>query len=448
MMVGAGGEVIVDFHPLDENMRHLDDEESLNVHLEVTAAVAIDVGRLRDAVHRACVVHPFARARLATDDPRARRNTWLVPPDLDLDPVSLVHCRDDDVDGRRAAFVSTRVPLHTSPPFRLLVLRAPSGDRIVLNANHAANDGVGSLRLLQAIARAYSGDDDPIPVVDPLGARLHGQLSPATLAERARRYRGLARLAAASVRRGPSRPVPLGDDPDELGYGLALRRVDDVTALGGGQWYRGATLNDVLLATLHLSIADWNAQRGQGARRVSAWMPTNQRRPEVRGELLGNFSVQATTWTRPRQRRGLGPALAAVTRQTRRAKAGEAGALLAGLAVGGRLSVRNRSRLHALATRSGWFWASSMVSNLGQVMAPPVFRPEGVGTTELWFSPPARMPTGAVLGAVGTASGLHLTLRYSRRQFGADAADRFFDLYLRTLDRYAARAPSTEAERV
>src|SRR5439155_175834 len=83
-------------------------------------------------------------------------------------------------------------------------------------------------------------------------------------------------------------PERAGDGP---GYGFHLVRLDaeEMPALGSRR-PPGATVNDVLLAALHLAIAEWNAEHGASCERIGVMMPVNLRPPERRNELVGNFS--------------------------------------------------------------------------------------------------------------------------------------------------------------
>src|SRR5207244_1950840 len=65
--------------------------------------------------------------------------------------------------------------------------------------------------------------------------------------------------------------------------------AEDMPALGSRR-PPGATVNDVLLAALHLAIAEWNAEHGAPCERIGIMMPVNLRPPERRNALVGNFS--------------------------------------------------------------------------------------------------------------------------------------------------------------
>src|SRR6185295_19130674 len=74
------------------------------------------------------------------------------------------------LDAVRGDFFSRAIPLFESPPFRVLLHRDPAGDSVLLAANHAGCDGIGALRLLQSVIRAYAGVGDPTVDIAPAEA--------------------------------------------------------------------------------------------------------------------------------------------------------------------------------------------------------------------------------------------------------------------------------------
>lgn len=142
------------------------------MHLEVAVDGHFDERLLVDAVREAAARHPVARARLADSRETDVRYSWEIADELESVPLELVDCDDDDAleAARRRAL--GRVPaLDTAPPFALTLARGGDGDSLILNLHHAAGDGIGALRLMGSILRAYAGEDDPIPGVDQLEAR-------------------------------------------------------------------------------------------------------------------------------------------------------------------------------------------------------------------------------------------------------------------------------------
>ena len=61
------------------------------------------------------------------------------------------------------AFYSERIDLAMAPAFRALIVHRPGGDSLLLSLHHTITDGVGTLRFVHSIARAYAN----VYVVEP-----------------------------------------------------------------------------------------------------------------------------------------------------------------------------------------------------------------------------------------------------------------------------------------
>lgn len=439
----AGGTRLVPFNVVDEVVHLLDrDADPWSIELEARVHGRLDEARLRAAVHDALRRHPMARARKAASRRSRNRDCWEIPTDVDIDPLSTVDCPDEaTVSATRAALQSRSVPLSQSPPLRMWLVRAPDGDVVMLNVNHAATDGFGAVRILQSVARAYTGEDDPLPEFDFLAERsLTGQLTGAGISTRLRRRLALAERLRDLV----APPARLASDHgrDEPGYGLRHVRLDPQQTQSLVELDHAGSVNDVLLAALHLAVGVWNHRHETPCRRVSVLVPANLRPPRWRQEMVGNFSLPARVSTSRTQRATPAKALAAVTAQTRRKKRSGIGtAFLEVLSRSWLLPLGAKQALvdmiHVLGDR---FVDTAILSNLGRMEEPPVFGTEADDAAELWFSAPARMPLGLSVGGVTVANRLHLSFRYRRPQFDDDAAARFVDCYLTQLRRVADSA--------
>ncbi len=420
-----------------------------SIHIEARVAGSLDEARLRSAVREAVARHPMGRARKA---PTARRTdrqyVWEIGPEPELDPVRVVQCPDDDALAlARAELQSVAVPLAESPPLRVRLARHPGGDAVMLNVNHAAADGFGSLRLLRSVARAYAGDPDPVPDIEPLGARdLQALVGPA---DRATKLRRAALLAAKSrdLFAPPARVAPDGGS-EHPGYGIHQLRLspEQTVALSDAR----GTVNDVLLAALHLAIADWNDDHGTPARRIGVMVPANLRPRAWREEVVGNLVLPVVTSTARADRTHAEAALQAVSAQTRRIKeGGTAAALIELLRRSPALPLAVKEAMSALLflTRNHLV-DTALLSNLGDLGDDPLsFGREAGDTVEAWFSPPARMPLGVSLGAVTFGRRLHVSFRYRHSLFGADAARRFAEGYASALKRFLPRSSREKAPR-
>ncbi|MGH3924177.1 MAG: hypothetical protein ACRDTT_15155, partial [Pseudonocardiaceae bacterium] len=256
------------FSAVDEAVHLLDSvSEPWSVHVEARVRGALDETSLRAAVTAALARHPLARARKAVSGVRGVLE-WEIVPEAEMDALQVVEAPSDVALAIRADLQSVPVPLATAPPLRVWLVRHPGGDVVTLNVSHAAADGIGSLRILRSIARAYAGQADPVPDVDPLSVR-----DPAAFLSRVDSKcpvgRGLTLLRELRETVGAwTRVAPEGGT---LRPGYGLRRValttEQTTAVAGAR-RAGVTVNDLLIAALHLTIDGWNAQHGTSSGRI------------------------------------------------------------------------------------------------------------------------------------------------------------------------------------
>jgi NRPS condensation-like uncharacterized protein len=134
------------------------------------------------------------------------------------------------------------------------------------------------VRLLQTIVRAHRGEPDPADPPPLAQARDLGSfLAPKTWSEKwARQMEGLRRVREAFD--PPSRIAVLGGT-DGDGFGFVFRTLDinETTTPGLVQRPSGTTINDVLVAALHLAVQSWNTKHGAPADQVGVQMPMNIR---------------------------------------------------------------------------------------------------------------------------------------------------------------------------
>ncbi|HEY2668216.1 MAG TPA: condensation domain-containing protein [Actinomycetota bacterium] len=408
--------------------------EPWNIHIEAAVTGRLDDARLRTAVAAALSLHPFARVRVRLPAAGGRQE-WEIPQVLDLDPVETIICANDaELGVARAALLSREIPLSLSPPLRVLLARHPAGDVVLMSLHHAAADGISALRLLRSIARAYANEPDPLPAVDPLATRdLAGWVSNAGLRAALRRVWVQARELHQATARS-SRFV--SDGAAALpGYGvcnLALRshQTEVLTRSHPG----GATVNDMLVAAMHLAVGQWNEKHGGPAGRVGIMMPVNLRPRTWWHEVVGNFAFLVPVATQPRDRAGPAAVLSAVTRRTRQVKRDRAAAVsAAGISHLQALPAPARTALGRVAT-SERFAPTALLSNLGALPGTLHFGTAAGEVTRLWFSPPAKMPYGLSVGAVTYRSQLFLSFRYRYPLLSETAACAFARCYLAAVD--------------
>jgi len=432
----------VPFSLVDEAIQLLDDDQApWSIQLEVRAAGRLDEARLRAALHSALEAHPMARARRVASDRWTRRDRWALDASGVVSVLHVVECADDDqLAAARAELQSLRVPLATSPPLLAWLARHPQGDVLMLNVHHAAMDGFGALRVLRSLVRAYAGDADPAPEIDFTEAReLPARLADADLRTRLRRTLALAERLRDLVT-PPARIARDGGGP-RPGYGFQARALPTAETSALLAVEHEGTVNDVLLAALHLTIAAWNAEHGIHCGRIGILVPANLRPTGWREDVAGNFALPARVSTDPHARRSRRAVLASITAQTgRKKRSGIGTAFLELLGPTGRLPLwAKRGAVRLLPLTGDRMVDTSMFSNLGLVTEPLHFG-EGTGPeTELWFSPPARMPLGVSVGAVTAGGRLHLVFRHRHEQFSDDAARRFADRYMTELAHLSAQ---------
>jgi NRPS condensation-like uncharacterized protein len=416
-----------ELNELDQLYLHLDrDDEPWSVHLEVRVDGALDEDALRAAVREAADRHPIARARLGAARGTDVRYRWEIADELVRVPLDVVLATADPaLEAARSSLLSTSVPLDEAPPFRLTLARHPAGDSLILNLRHAAGDGISAARLMASVLRAYAGEPDPVPSIDPLAARDIGALAGASARERIARARALvAHLARSAL--PPARVAPDGGNPGLPGYGfelLALEPPELETVMGLRR--EGATVNDVLLAALAMAIKRWNEDHGSDVGRVALMMPVNLRPAEWRYEVVANFASYVTISLAGDDLRDVRSAVAAAHRRTRQIKEeGIAGLIVDLVAAPTLLPVAVKQRLQNLIPLTGNFVVDTAVlSNLGRLDAVPG------GVREVWFSPPGRMPLGVSVGAATLGGRLFLALRYRRALFDPEGAAAFGRLY-------------------
>jgi len=435
------GAITIPFSAMDEMFLHLDEPtRPLVVHVEVRLAGAVDEARLRDAIRDAAARHPLARARLQPWSSDAKTYEWVVDDAPHVDPLSVRSTTEiDSLDDVRGDVSSRAIPLVESPPFRVVLVRDDDGDAVLLSTNHTGCDGIGALRLLQSIGRAYAGVADPVADVDPADA--HRLAIPQSdgpgpgLGERVDRAR--LGLRQASQSRSRLTKVAAKDGTPGAGYRVHTMAMPVAPVVASPLRRRAhATVNDVLLAAVHRSIDRWNRDLGKRATRISVGMPVNARPEAWSHEVVTNLITSEMVSTLANQRQSPEACVAAVAGWTEAMKRRGSGAMLAAQdrGWGGRVSQR-RAFSPVLRVFAGLMSGTAAVSNLGSV---PVDWIEGDGfpVRELWFSPPA-FGADLAVGAVTMDDTLRLSLRYVPGLFSAAAAAEYAALLRNEIEAFS-----------
>jgi NRPS condensation-like uncharacterized protein len=410
---------------LDELFLGLDHrEEPWNVHFEVRVGGRVDADRLADAICAAADRHPLARAALANWRLSDRGYRWEIADRLSDVPLDIATCADEaELAIARERLMGASPSLEAAPPFKLLLAHGPAGDSLVLNLHHAAGDGISAARLMRSILRAYAGEHDPLPPVDPLAVRdLAALAGAASRQDRRARRRALARQAARQW--APAARLAGDGGRDRPGYGFelhALTRAETAAVLA--RRTRGTTVNDVLLAALAVAIRRWNVAHGWRAGRITLTMPVNLRPDAWRTDVVGNFASYMTLSIGAADDRDVPRAIEVIGGQTRAIKRERLAGMIIDLLAGPSLMrIAAKRRLPNLIPLTGDVVVdTASLSNLGTVDPLPV--------EAVWFSPPGRMPLGAMLGAATLDGRLHLSLRYRHAQFDRGGAHAFARVY-------------------
>lgn len=421
---------------LDEALLLLQEaRSSWNVQFELGADHHLDEATFRQAVLTCCRHHPLTRARLAQTRNGTTSYRWDFADEIDRDPVRVVDCPDDAaLDRLRAELYFPPIALDVSPGLRVALARRPVGDLVLLSVSHIVADGVGALRLMQTIARAYLGEPDPPDPLPLTQARDLGSfLAPKTRSERwSRQLEGLRRVREALD--APSRiAVVGGTDRDDFGFVFRILDIGEATTPGLVQRAPGSTVNDVLLAALHLTVQAWNSQHCVPTGRIGVMMPVNVRPAHRLWDIVSNLTSNVTVSTAPDDRVDLATATAAMTEQTypmrRRNRAYGLYDLLEVIKKAPLPMKRAMPRL--LPQTSDRFVDTAMLSNLGRIPEPPTLAsgPDS-GPPELWFSPPCDRACSVAIGVATSGQRLALVARYRYDQFDAAAAEEFTDLLI------------------
>jgi hypothetical protein len=404
-METTGRDRRVPFNVADAIEAHYDQpHEPQSIHLELHLTdTRLDQARLAAAWRSAVAPHPFARARPVND---WGGPAWVIRAPGEAPP--LVTEATGSLDRVRADLVNGRVDLSRSA-LHVVRCRHDRGDAVVVAVNHSAMDGVSALNLLRAASLAYTGHGE-----EPRG--------PDALDVHDLRF---ARQSRPSLTGLPTAPVRIrrGAEarPGAVGYEVCLRTASAPTKSTGTR----ATVNDLLLATIHWAIARWNGDGDRlGRGDIAVMMPVNLRPAEWRDDVVANLSQMATVRSTSRNRRSADRLVETVVHQTTRIK--RDGTYRAMVALPSAVQ-RNARWIARLA--GDRFRDTAILSNLGRIDAPSF----GADRAEFWFSPPTSMPTGLAVGAVTVGDRLHLGFRSRRCVLTGDDLERFADGFLDAL---------------
>jgi NRPS condensation-like uncharacterized protein len=397
--------------------------EPWTVHVEAWIGGRLDAERVWAAVAAAVERHPMTRAAL-------RGGKWEIASHIEPPSVVFAECAEEaELDRLREQVLSDSPSIEEPPPFVLALARCPDRDALILSQNHCVGDGVGAVRLLASILRAYSGEPDPVPDVDPVRMRDAREFAARwTLGDRFRRLR-----EQLAERRSPPEPAvriaPSGKRPDGIA-GLRLLNFDSAQ-LESAQAARvpPATFNDLLLASLALTVRRWNDEHSEAPGPVWIRVPINIRPPEWSTELMANLAATFDLRVPAEALTDRRAAQLAVAERTRPLKEQRFAELLAG---GGVIPLWARSLVPRGTRPVPDLRETVLLSNLGRPELPASIGPD-LAVEAVWFSPPIRMPRSLRLGVLTTGTGLFVVVRYGPDLFDAASAEAFGARFADTL---------------
>lgn len=412
-------------------------DSALTMQFELRVSGSIDVSRLTGAVGAALEAHPMSRARLASPRFLLRSPRWEVVEANTDGVVTAVDCADESSMTRiRDDFYGRNPDLRASPAVRVLLARRRGGDSLLFGIHHALMDGIGAIRWVNSVARAYAGLPDPLPDIDPIAARdvfaVAGDRAATSVSGgRARRPTGPV-SAVAGI--GP---------PDALGSGIvhASLSPDECARLDPSRYGPETTVNDLLLASLHLTIDRWNASKGRETRWISVIVPANVRPAAWGNEVAVMLVIADRNYSSPEDRASPDSLVTAVTAQMVRMRSGPGFARILTRSTFVRRLILDvvlplivyRPELVPRVVKGP---IDTMVfANMGRIEKKiSGFGPEAGHLTEFWASPPVSRYMRLGMDAVFLRGSLHLALRYSRTLFDEEGAGAFLASFRRTLN--------------
>jgi hypothetical protein len=411
--------------------------EPNNVHIEALVPGQLDARALRQAVTGAIAAAPRASGRMAAGGALRCRYRWDFPAVLDVDPMSLATWSDEDeLAAIRNRFLADAPPLRTSPPVRLLLATGPGESCVILNAHHAALDGMSSLGLLRDIAARYqaiTGTPGPAPASPaPSASAASAARLPADQAPAGRR---LWRSRVRALRRYPSARIAPNRECRSRrgGNGVRLLLLPAVPRPPSG-----ATVTDVLVAALIATVAIWNAAHRRAPRVIAISVPVSVHGPGLPA-VAGNRTRTVTVAVGPATAAGQPSALLAeVSRQLtaiRQARPQETSAGVLDAMPGWCPVVLKRLALRgALRTVGPVVCDTTMLSNLGNVTGP--LWPGRGGPVRIAFSAPVHMPRGLAVSVVTADGQLQVAFRYLHALLDDAAAARLVEIFAAALDEF------------
>lgn len=243
--------------------------------------------RLREALRLAATRHPFARAGSCPPGPWIARGASSSAKAYECDPVEELDCASEyDVDAVRTASSAGGFPSESrlcsglcSPTFR-------TADRQAAPRRGRRNRD-GPLPAVGAASLPATTTCRPLSAWRRPGSRRVPVHTGRRRAAPANRTAAALPAGSPPGRSGQDRSDGAGrawEDPGCVNLRLSSGEQGEVHR----RQRQCTTLNDVLLAALHLTSQRWNEAQGQPAGRVGTTMPLNVWPKAPRDDVLGN----------------------------------------------------------------------------------------------------------------------------------------------------------------
>ena len=424
------------FNNLEKIMYRLDTpDEPWTMYSECVLEGQVDDARFAAALRHALTTHSMCRARMRSDASGKPQYVWEIPDQDEHWPLTICTAEDDDaLQQRRLAFESEPVPLHVSPPLRVMLVHTPKGDRVLFLFNHILCDGMSMIRFMISIQSHYLGTPDDRLEFDEFAIRNAPQLLRSrSLVQFRNRLQTLShyRRTLPSETLRIKRRCKAKPAPGSAVYGVELIpfSVDETRNLRKA-CNAPVMLNDLLLAGLALTIRRWNQRHDTELGPVGIMVPTDQRpREKWRRDAIANFSSGVVVSLPADAPDDLGEAARLLNQQS---------AELTRVDAAGYVMELMRLPLWLLILLGRWLLPppreqTTVLTNLGKIPRQGLDMGDAGKVTEVYGAPPLPIRWRIGIGATIGNNRLFLAIRYHRSQFDQAAAAEFAAMYRQCL---------------
>jgi NRPS condensation-like uncharacterized protein len=391
------------------------------------SAPRIDTDRVRAAFGAAMARHPLATCAVERDE-RACLH-WVHDDAADIGTIEVIDCPDEaSLQQVRVEQLDRALPMDVAPLMRAVIARGPSEDILIVCVSHVMSDGLGLVRLMRSVARAYRNEPDPSPAVDI--ATAHRALAPeppTSWSALTDRWTQRLRVASVQVKRR-SRLADSGGSA-QGGFGLITRSIDaaDITA---ARRRFGVAFDEYAMAALHVTIARWNRDHGAACDVVGVTQGVNLRADEWWNDVVVNLAAFASVMTDAADRTDIAAALTRVRPQLdpslRVTHAREVASAARAMRV-----LPADVRVKALATLPADQFDTCTISNVGPLADPPRLA-DGEHSMR-WIATPAMPVAGVTIATAMVDEQLQLDVCFRKERLDDDGAGRFVDAFIATL---------------